>query len=76
MKISGEIHIVNENNIPLTNFTENFLTIIFKFITRSTLNNDSYSPPISFNVLGETIFRGNASVTNGQFTPAYSSGEH
>ena len=66
MKISGEI--TDENNIPLTNFNGELSTIIFdKFITRSTLNNDSYSPPISFNVLGETIFRGNASVTNGQF---------
>jgi hypothetical protein len=31
------------------------------------LNNDFLSPPINFNVLGETIFRGNASVNNGQF---------
>ena len=66
MKISGEI--TDENNIPLTNYNGELSTSIFdKIITRTTLNNDGYSPPISFNTLGETIFRGNASVTNGQF---------
>lgn len=66
MKISGEI--TDENNIPIPNYNGELSTIIFdKFITRSTLNNDGNSPPMSFNVLGETIFRGNASVTNGQF---------
>lgn len=66
MKISGEI--TDENNIPLTNYNGELSTTIFdKFITRNTLNNDGNSPPIPFNVLGETIFRGNASVTNGQF---------
>lgn len=66
MKISGEI--TDENNNPLTNYNGELSTTIFdKFITRTTLNNDGYSPPIPFNVLGETIFRGNASVTNGQF---------
>jgi hypothetical protein len=66
MKISGEI--TDENNIPLTNYNGELSTTIFdKFITRTTLNNDGYSPPMSFNVLGETVFRGNASVTNGQF---------
>ena len=66
MKISGEI--TDENNVPLTNYNGELSTIIFdKFITRSTLDNDGYSPSIPFNVLGETIFRGNASVTNGQF---------
>ncbi len=66
MKITGEI--TDENNIPITNYNGELSTIIFdKFITRSTLNNDGNSPPIPFNVLGETIFRGNASVTNGQF---------
>jgi hypothetical protein len=66
MKISGEI--TDETNIPIPNYNGELSTIIFdKFITRSTLNNDGNSPPITFNVLGETIFRGNASVTNGQF---------
>ena len=66
MKLSGEI--TDENNIPLTNYNGELFTIVFdKFITRTTLNNDGYSPSIPFNVLGETIFRGNASVTNGKF---------
>ena len=66
MKVSGEI--TDENNNPLTNYNGELSTTIFdKFITRTTLNNDVYSPPIPFNVLGETIFRGNASVKNGQF---------
>lgn len=66
MKISGEI--TDENNILLNNYNgELFTTIFDKFITRTTLNNDGNSPPIPFNTLGETIFRGNATVTNGQF---------
>jgi hypothetical protein len=66
MKITGEI--TDEFNAPLTNYNGEISTTIFdKFITRTTLNNDGYSPAIPFNVIGETIFRGNASVTNGQF---------
>jgi hypothetical protein len=66
MKITGEI--TDENNIPLTNYNGELSTAIFdKTISRTTMNNDGYSPPINFNILGETIFRGNASVTNGQF---------
>ncbi|MBA4317712.1 MAG: peptidase C25 [Flavobacterium sp.] len=66
MKITGEI--TDENNIPLTNYNGELSTAIFdKMISRTTLNNDGYSPSIPFNILGETIFRGNASVTNGQF---------
>lgn len=66
MTLSGEI--TDETNLPLTNYNGELSTIIFdKFITRSTLNNDGNSPTIPFKVLGETIFRGNASITNGQF---------
>jgi len=66
MKISGEI--TDENNIPITNYNGELSTIVFdKIIARTTLNNDGNSPSIPFNVLGETIFRGNASITNGQF---------
>ncbi|SHG25510.1 Peptidase family C25 [Flavobacterium fluvii] len=66
MKISGEI--TDENNIPMTNYNGELSTIIFdKTISRTTLNNDGFSPPMNFNELGETIFRGNASVSNGQF---------
>jgi hypothetical protein len=66
IKISGEI--TDENNNILSNYNGELATAIFdKLITASTLNNDGYSPAMSFKTLGETIFRGNASVTNGQF---------
>ena len=66
VKLSGEI--TDENNTPLPNYTGELSVNIFdKAITRTTLNNDGNAPAMNFNVLGETIFRGNASVTNGQF---------
>jgi hypothetical protein len=66
MKFSGEI--VDENNILLSNYNGELATTIFdKNISRTTLNNDFQSPPIPFITLGETIFRGNSSIKNGQF---------
>jgi len=66
IKISGEI--TDENNTLLSNYNGELATAIFdKMITTSTLNNDGNSPAMQFKTLGETIFRGNASVTNGQF---------
>lgn len=66
IKITGEI--TDENNNILSNYNGELATAIFdKLITSTTLNNDGYSPAMSFKTLGETIFRGNASVTNGQF---------
>lgn len=66
MKISGEI--TDENNTLLANYNGEVATIISdKTIIRNTLNNDGNSPSISFTVLGEAIFRGNATVKNGQF---------
>ncbi|KQB38332.1 type IX secretion system sortase PorU [Flavobacterium aquidurense] len=66
IKITGEI--TDENNTLLSNYNGELSTAIFdKLITTTTLNNDGYSPAMSFKILGETIFRGNASVTNGQF---------
>ncbi|PXY38705.1 peptidase C25 [Flavobacterium cheongpyeongense] len=66
IKISGEI--TDENNNILSNYNGELFTAIFdKFINSTTLNNDGYSPAIEFKTHGETIFRGNASVTNGQF---------
>ncbi|RZJ51880.1 MAG: type IX secretion system sortase PorU [Flavobacterium sp.] len=66
IKITGEI--TDENNTLLSNYNGELSTAIFdKIITSSTLNNDGYSPAMSFKTLGETIFRGNASVKNGQF---------
>jgi len=66
VKISGEVQ--DENNNPLTSYNGELSVNIFdKNVIRTTLNNDNFSPPIDFNTLGETIFRGNASVVNGKF---------
>jgi hypothetical protein len=66
MKITGEV--TDENGSKLTSYNGELYTIISdKTITRTTLNNDGYSPAISFSTLGETFFRGNASITNGEF---------
>ncbi|RDI49520.1 type IX secretion system sortase PorU [Flavobacterium glaciei] len=66
IKLTGEV--TDENNNLLTNYNGEVSTTIFdKTVSRTTYNNDGNSPPINFNVLGETIFRGNASITNGQF---------
>ncbi len=66
VKLSGEV--TDENNIPLTNYNGELSVNIFdKALTRTTLNNDGNSAPMNFNILGETIFRGNASISGGQF---------
>ncbi|MBS1534118.1 MAG: type IX secretion system sortase PorU [Bacteroidetes bacterium] len=66
VKLAGEI--TDENNQPLNQYNGELLVNIFdKTIVRTTLNNDGNNPAMNFNTLGETIFRGNASVTNGQF---------
>ena len=43
------------------------IQIYDKEIARTTLNNDFNNSILNFNVLGETIFRGNATVVNGNF---------
>ncbi|MCW2117826.1 type IX secretion system sortase PorU [Flavobacterium sp. 7A] len=66
MKLTGEVR--DESNNLLSSYNGEVSTRIFdKTITRTTLNNDGFSPPINFNMLGESIFRGNATITNGQF---------
>ncbi|MGL2995287.1 type IX secretion system sortase PorU [Flavobacterium sp. TSSA_36] len=66
MKLSGEV--TDENNNLLSNYNGEIASIITdKLVTRNTLNNDGNSPSIAFSVLGEAIFRGNATVKNGQF---------
>ena len=66
MKLTGQI--TDETNAVLTNYNGELFTNIFdKNITRATLNNDGNSTPINFNILGETIYRGNATITNGEF---------
>jgi hypothetical protein len=66
VKLAGEVHDENDNLLPNYN-GELSINIFDKNIIRATLNNDGMSPPINFTNLGETIFRGNASVANGKF---------
>jgi Peptidase family C25 len=66
IKLNGEV--TDENDNFLSNYNGEVAIQIFdKNIIRSTLNNDGVSPAINFTTLGETIFRGNASVVNGNF---------
>lgn len=66
VKLTGEIqdevgNVLNSYNGELS------VNIFDKNFNRTTFNNDGFSPPMTFSNLGETIFRGNASVNNGQF---------
>jgi hypothetical protein len=66
VKLSGEVTDENNNILPTYN-GELAINIFDKNIIKTTFNNDGNSPSINFNTLGETIFRGNATVVNGQF---------
>ena len=66
VKLSGEVTDENNNLLPTYN-GELAINIFDKNIIKTTFNNDGNSPSINFNTLGETIFRGNATVVNGQF---------
>ena len=71
VKISGEVH--DENDVVLSNYTGDLAVQIFdKEINRTTLGNNGVTNgsglvTMDFKTLGETVFRGNASVVNGQF---------
>lgn len=71
IKLGGEITDTNGN--LLTNFTGDLAIQIFdKDIERKTLGNDGVKEngilrQMDFKTLGETIFRGNATVENGKF---------
>ena len=71
VKIAGEVQ--NENNQLLSNYSGDLAVQFFdKPINRSTLGNDGITDSngliiMDFVTLGETIFRGNATVVNGQF---------
>ena len=66
VKLSGEIQDESGNLISIYD-GELAVNIFDKNYNKTTFNNDNYSPPMTFNNLGETIFRGNASVNGGQF---------
>ena len=71
MKISGEIR--DENDLLISGYNGDLAVQIFdKDINRSTLGNNGVTNSsgliiMNFTTLGETVFRGNASVVNGQF---------
>lgn len=71
MKIKGSV--VDENDVVISNYNGDLAVQIFdKDINRSTLGNNGASNAsgliiMDFTTIGETIFRGNASVTNGVF---------
>lgn len=66
-------YVANEGGTILSGYNGDLAIQIFdKKINRTTLGNDGYAPggqllTMDFEVLGETIFRGNASVTSGNF---------
>ncbi len=74
--LTGEVH--DENNNPLPSYNGELTANIFdKNVQSETLRNDGYdavitesgqtAPRLPFTALGETIFRGNASIVNGNF---------
>ncbi len=76
VKLSGEV--LDENNNPLTDYNGEMAVNIFdKNIPRNTLRNDGANavvndanldaPIMPFTTIGESVFRGNASITNGNF---------
>lgn len=72
VKLSGEVR--NINNNLMSNYNGDLAVQIFdKNIQRQTLGNDGATDSsgnliiMNFTTLGETIFRGNASVVNGKF---------
>lgn len=72
VKLGGNV--VNESGTTITNYNgELEVTVFDKDIDRITLGNDGVTDSSGniiktpFKILGETIFRGNASVVNGQF---------
>lgn len=66
IKLTGQV--TDENNNLLNTYNGELSIQIFdKMISRTTLNNDGNNSLMNFTTLGETIFRGNASVINGQF---------
>ncbi len=66
VKLSGEV--TDELDNVLTSYNGDVAVQIFdKDVNRGTLVNDGIGTPMSFVTLGETIFRGNASVNNGLF---------
>ena len=66
VKLSGQV--TNENGTLLTNYNGEVQATVFdKQTARTTLVNDGIGKSLPFDTLGEAIFRGNATVSGGQF---------
>lgn len=66
VKLSGRV--ADQNGVQISDYNgEVQVTVFDKEVQRTTLNNDNADKERPFDVLGETIFRGNATVINGQF---------
>ncbi len=66
VKLSGEVQ--DEAGNLMSNYMGELAVNVFdKNYNKTTFNNDNFSPPMTFDNLGETIFRGNASVNGGEF---------
>ena len=66
VKMGGQV--VDENGNVLTNYNGVLSAKVFdKRVERQTLNNDNQGFVFNFTTLGEGIFNGQASVTNGNF---------
>ena len=76
IKLTGEVRDENDNLLPSYN-GELAVNVFDKNVQTETLRNDNFdaiindnfdtAPRMPFSILGETIFRGNASVVNGNF---------
>lgn len=66
VRLKGQV--TTEGGQLISNFNGNLAVQIFdKNQEKTTLVNDGVGDPMTFTTLGETVFRGNASVTNGGF---------
>ncbi len=66
IKLKGQV--TTQGGQPINNFAGNLAVQLFdKNQEKTTLVNDGIGDPMTFTTLGETVFRGNASVTNGVF---------
>lgn len=66
IKLKGQV--TTENGQIISNFNGDLALQLFdKNQEKVTLVNDGVGDPLSFTTLGETVFRGNATVTNGVF---------
>lgn len=66
VKLTGQV--TTEGGQLITNFNGDLAVQLFdKNQQKTTLVNDGVGDPLTFATLGETVFRGNATVTNGMF---------